>query len=159
MRSMRTVAFGIVALSLAACSTTTPGWTYAPAPAITPPPSASAGASASTAPSASAGASAAPSGSGPGSGTAVDIAAQGIAFDQTKLAAPAGQPFQMIFANEDAGIPHNVEIKDAAGTSVFKGDVFNGVETRTYDVPALPAGAYSFVCTVHPNMTGTLAAG
>jgi plastocyanin len=23
-------------------------------------------------------------------------------------------------------------------------------------VPALPAGTYSFVCSVHPNMTGTL---
>jgi plastocyanin len=26
----------------------------------------------------------------------------------------------------------------------------------TYDVPALPAGPYAFVCTVHPQMTGTL---
>jgi plastocyanin len=23
-------------------------------------------------------------------------------------------------------------------------------------VPALPAGTYAFVCSVHPNMTGTL---
>jgi plastocyanin len=30
------------------------------------------------------------------------------------------------------------------------------VETRTYDVPALAAGTYEFVCTVHPNMRGTL---
>ena len=29
---------------------------------------------------------------------------------------------------------------------------------RTYDVPALPAGTYGFVCTVHPNMIGTLTA-
>ena len=27
---------------------------------------------------------------------------------------------------------------------------------KIYDVPALPAGPYGFVCTVHPNMTGTL---
>ena len=27
--------------------------------------------------------------------------------------------------------------------------------TKVYDVPALPAGAYTFVCTVHPTMTGT----
>jgi plastocyanin len=30
------------------------------------------------------------------------------------------------------------------------------VGTQTYDVPALPAGTYSFVCSVHPNMVGTL---
>ena len=55
-------------------------------------------------------------------------------------------------------MPHNVAIKDAAGASVFQGDIFPGVETRTYDVPALAAGSYQFVCTVHPNMVGTLTA-
>jgi plastocyanin len=44
----------------------------------------------------------------------------------------------------------------ASGEEVFKGDIFNGPEKRTYDVPPLPAGPYAFVCTVHPNMTGTL---
>ena len=44
------------------------------------------------------------------------------------------------------------------GPAVWTGEIFNGVETRTYDVPALPAGTYGFVCTVHPNMTGTLTA-
>ena len=38
----------------------------------------------------------------------------------------------------------------------FKGDVFNGVATRQYQVPALAAGDYPFICTVHPTMTGTL---
>ena len=42
------------------------------------------------------------------------------------------------------------------GTEVFKGEIFPGVATKTYDVPALDAGAYAFVCTVHPTMTGTL---
>jgi plastocyanin len=32
------------------------------------------------------------------------------------------------------------------------------VATATYDVPALAAGTYGFVCSVHPNMTGTLTA-
>ena len=39
---------------------------------------------------------------------------------------------------------------------MFKGDIFNGPDKRTYSVPALPAGTYAFVCSVHPNMTGTL---
>jgi len=43
-----------------------------------------------------------------------------------------------------------------AYTNLFKGAIFNGVETRTYDVPALDAGQYAFVCTVHPTMVGTL---
>ena len=30
--------------------------------------------------------------------------------------------------------------------------VFPGVETRSFDAPALPAGSYTWVCTVHPNM-------
>jgi hypothetical protein len=29
----------------------------------------------------------------------------------------------------------------------------------TYDVPALPAGTYSFRCDVHPDMSGELAVG
>ena len=51
---------------------------------------------------------------------------------------------------------HNVEIKDGSGKDVFKGDLVTGVTTTTYTVPALTAGAYTFNCTVHPNMTGTL---
>lgn len=41
---------------------------------------------------------------------------------------------------------------------VWTGDIFNGVETRTCVVPALPAGMYGFACAVHPTMTGTLTA-
>lgn len=159
MRSLRFAALGLLALALIGCATTTPGWTYAPAPSITPAPSASADASAEPSTSAGPGESTAPSESAAAGGTVVDLAADAIAFDQSALSAPADAPFQIAFANNAAGIPHNVEIKDAAGTSVFKGEVFNGVETRTYDVPALAAGAYPFLCTVHPNMTGTLTAG
>jgi len=166
MRSLRSAALRLVALAfgaalVAACASSTPGWTYAPAPSKTPPasvePSGSAAPSQSASAEPSESSSAAPSDGG-GGGTVVPIAAQGIAFDQANLSAPADQPFQIEFANNDAGTPHNVEIKDNSGAQVFMGEVFNGVDTRTYDVPALAPGEYTFVCSVHPNMTGTLSA-
>jgi plastocyanin len=132
--------------SLAACASADPGWTYQPAPSVTAAPSTDA--------------SAEPSGSAdPGSG-AVAISAAAVAFEQTEVTAPAGEPFQIEFANNDAGTPHNVAIHrdSATGEEVFKGEIFPGVETRTYDVPALEAGAYAFVCTVHPTMVGVLTA-
>ena len=161
MRSVRALMLAPVVLLLAACASTTPGWTYAPAPSATPLPSASGDASAAPSGEPSGEPSAAPSGepTDGGGGTVIDIAALNIAFDQSTLSAPADQPFQIRFANNDPGIPHNVEIKDSSGASQFTGEIFNGVETRTYDVPGLPAGEYQFLCTVHPNMTGTLTAG
>lgn len=132
------------------------GWrdpAWEPAPDATPVPACWADAFAS-----GGGATPAPTMSG-GGGTAaatLELGAQNIAYDTAELQAPADKPFEIVFANNDAGIPHNVEILDANRTSVWKGDIFNGVETRTYQVPALAAGTYSFVCTVHPNMMGTL---
>jgi hypothetical protein len=120
-------------------------------------------------PQASGGETAAPSGGPPGPGGSGEpaaspgaggeggpvIHAKDVAFVQTSFSAPADQPFQITFVNEDKGIPHNIEIKDEAGLSVFEGKQFPGVETMVYDVPPLGAGSYSFVCTVHPTMTGS----
>lgn len=153
MRVLRPLVLAVlslaVALLVAACSgTTAPEWTYAPA---TPAPPSEAPTSAPSGEP-----SAAPSNGG--EMVVLDIAAQNIAYDKSELEAPADQPFQIRFANNDAGVPHNVAIhRDTpTGPEVWKGEIFNGVETRVYDVPALPAGTYAFVCTVHPNMTGTL---
>lgn len=177
MRSTRLLVAGLTIAAVAACTTSTPGWTYAPA---SPTPVASAEASGSAAPSGSGAPSASPSaaasaGASPASSAsagpsqsappgasapaaAVALSAQNIAFDKTALSVPAGAPFQIAFHNNDAGIPHNVEIKDAAGGSVFKGEIFSGVDSRTYDVGPLPAGTYKFACSVHPNMVGELTA-
>ena len=145
MRLPRLLAAAVLCLvTVSACATASAGWTYAPAPSLTPPPVASGS------PGASAEASANPN--------LVMISALGIKYEQTDVTAPAGKPFQIAFENKDAGTPHNVSIHQGGptGNEVFKGDVFPGVATKTYDVPALTAGQYSFVCTVHPTMIGTL---
>ena len=146
MRPARLLVVAILSAALVgACTTASAGWTYAPAPT-------KAAASAGT----SAGASAGPS--GPANPNVVVISALGIKYEQATVTAPAGTPFQIQFENKDAGTPHNVTIHlgGATGAELFKGTIFNGVETRTYDVPALDAGQYAFVCTVHPTMVGTL---
>lgn len=85
----------------------------------------------------------------------VTVQAKDIAFVESTWTGPAGKPFKLAFDNEDAGVPHNIAIKDASGAEVFKGEVFNGPETRVYDIPELPAGQYTYVCSVHSNMSGT----
>jgi cytochrome c oxidase subunit 2 len=99
-----------------------------------------------------------PAPSGEASGPTIAVTAKDIAYEQTAISAPANTPFRIEFDNQDAGTPHNISIHEGSptGTEVFKGEIFSGVATKTYDVPALPAGTYSFVCTVHPTMTGTL---
>jgi mono/diheme cytochrome c family protein len=144
------------------------GWVdpnYKPAPGATPYPACWSdeykAPAASAAPGSSPGASGGPvASSEPGSPAALlTEGALNIAYTNGNLQAPADAPFQIQFNNQDSGIPHNIEIKDAGGTTVFKGAIVTGPIQTTYDVQALPAGTYSFICTVHPNMTGTLKVG
>jgi cytochrome c oxidase subunit 2 len=99
-----------------------------------------------------------PAPSGGAAGTIVKLSALGIKYEQTAITAPADKPFRIEFENKDPATPHNVAIHQGSptGTAIFTGEIFPGVATKTYDVKALPAGAYAFVCTVHPTMTGTL---
>ena len=119
---------------------------------IIPPASANGGsATASGAPTAS--------GAAPAGSTAdVTIVASGVQYTTTTASAPAAKAFTLAFDNQDAGIPHNVSIHtgEASGAQVFLGKIVTGPITEVYDVPALAAGTYTYVCSVHANMTGTL---
>jgi len=100
-----------------------------------------------------------PAVAGPVDPNAPTIVAKNIAFTTPDVQVPAGKAFQLAFDNED-GAPHNVAIytDSSASSSVFKGEIFSGAATRTYAVPALPAGTYFFRCDVHPDMKGTIVA-
>jgi len=126
------------------------GWVdpnYKPAPDATPFPACWTNAFANTS-------SPTPAASVPAGTTVLKISAQNITFDQSLLTAPKLQTFQIEFTNNDAGVQHNVQI-DNGPAILFKGDIFAGVATQTYTVPPLPAGSYTFQCSVHPNMHGT----
>jgi plastocyanin len=84
--------------------------------------------------------------------------AKDIAFGVTELAAQADTPFTIHFDNQDT-VPHDIVIKDASGAEVFTGELITGPKAVDYAVPALKAGAYTFNCSIHPNMTGTLTVG
>lgn len=85
-------------------------------------------------------------------GTELQILAKDIEFDPKCLAAEARIPFTITLDNQDEGIPHNISIStDAEWTDVlYTSETFNGIESRTFDVPALDAGTYFFRCDVHP---------
>jgi plastocyanin len=93
-----------------------------------------------------------------GAGQPVVVVAQNIEFRPGKIGVPANVPFTLVLDNRDAGIPHNVEVKDGSGASIVKSEIVTGPALVEIPMPALPPGDYPFTCTVHPNMVGAIIA-
>lgn len=111
------------------------------------------GAGASGSPSASGGAA------GGGSSADLTVVAKDVAFDKRDLSIAGGKAFTIDFKNQDpAGVPHNIQIKDAGGAIVQDQPTIDGGKETVYNFNALQPGTYTFICKVHqiPNMTGTL---
>ena len=96
-----------------------------------------------------------PLASAPAGGEIV-VVAKDLAFQPTSLTVKADTATEIVLDNQEAA-PHNFAIKDAAGATPFKGEIASSKKV-TNAVPALAAGSYTFLCEVHPNMTGTLIA-
>jgi plastocyanin len=159
----------VAAAALSACSAgAAPGWTYAPAASATPVPSGAASgepsAGASTAPSgaASSAPSTAPSGGAAGLTITAPVGAATSGFDPMTAETAAGTAFTLTFDNVDNTSVHNLVLQNPDGSKVaIQGDTapFTGPGKRDYQVPALTAGDYKYVCEVHVStMTGTLTA-
>jgi plastocyanin len=95
----------------------------------------------------------------PDSKTVVKVVAAHVRWVPTTLAAPAGKVWHVEVDNQD-GPPEHHNFVVASGKTVperiYQSTNFNkGI--FTFDVPALPAGSYLFICTIHADvMTGTL---
>lgn len=95
----------------------------------------------------------------PDSGVLLKIVAASNRWDTSALSAPAAKIWHLELTNQERTIPHNFTVSSGPayeeriyGTPNVKKGTFR------YDIPALPAGSYLFMCTLHANtMTGTLA--
>jgi plastocyanin len=91
---------------------------------------------------------------------ALEIRAKALKFDKDTLVVPAGAAVTLSFDNEDSGTLHNVAIYTGsdAKENLFRGELFQGKETREYRFQAPAAGAYYFRCDAHPDMDGVFIA-
>ena len=91
------------------------------------------------------------------SGTVLKVTAENIKYDTASLEVPADAPFAIAFTNKDpAGVTHDIDIRDASGTVLENEEVVAGGTTANYEMSPLPAGTYTFFCSIHSTMTGTL---
>jgi hypothetical protein len=95
----------------------------------------------------------------PDSKTVVKTVVAHVRWVPTTLEAPAGEVWHVQIDNQD-GPPEHHNFVVASGKTlperIYQSTNFNK-GTFTFDVPALPAGSYLFICTVHADvMTGTL---
>ena len=87
---------------------------------------------------------------------AVEITAEGLAFDATTIEAAAGEDFTITLVNNDSA-PHNISIyTEEGGESLVTGGTAEAGQTVTIDVSALDAGEYYFQCDIHPDMNGSV---
>ena len=128
-----------MACALAGCTSAAPGASASPAASGASEPTPVPGAV--TAP---------PLGSGP-----LELTARNIDFEPKELVAPTGR-IALTFHNRDEGIPHTVAINDGSGAPLYQGEILTGPADMEVVLDDVPAGTYTFLCTVHPTMTGTL---
>ena len=77
----------------------------------------------------------------------VEITANNTQFDVDEFEVPAETDFCIAFENQE-NVPHNVAILEG-DEALFEGEYLNEAGTTIYNVEALPAGEYRFVCQAH----------
>src|SRR5690606_21174317 len=88
--------------------------------------------------------------------TILTVMAEGIKFDTDTIVVPAGAEVTITLENRDSIALHDLAIDtdDDAKTQIFRGELFEGDDTRDYTFTAPAAGIYLFRCDAHPDMNG-----
>jgi plastocyanin len=87
-------------------------------------------------------------------GREVTIVAKDLAWDVPCIQAPEGIAFTLVVDNQDVDVNHNIQV--ALDDEILHTPLEAGPIQQRLEVPALDAGEHSYVCEIHPNMTGTL---
>jgi plastocyanin len=84
---------------------------------------------------------------------AVEVSMEGIAFEPSEVTVKTGGTVTWT-NNESVG--HDVTKEDGPGPDFSSGDPGAMAEGDTFEQTFDMAGEIAYVCTVHPNMTGTV---
>ncbi len=99
----------------------------------------------------------------PSNAPVVSVTSVGVVqgFDPTELSVAADTPWSVNLTNSDPAVPHNFSIHKANpdGSDWDAPINADGGGSVTYQPPPLAAGDYTFFCSLHTNMTGTLHVG
>ena len=104
------------------------------------------------------GGSAAPSGSAAAGGEVVELTVgtdtgTELLFDPTEVTVTAGATVRLTFVNEST-VPHNLTFREPIDAATE--NIVQPGEEETIEFTAPEAGEYTYVCTLHPGMEGTL---
>jgi plastocyanin len=78
------------------------------------------------------------------------ITAKNIAFSPTSVTVKSGAQVTITLANQDSFVPHNLNVLGV------KANDCTGPCTSSVSFTAPAPGSYTFQCSIHPSMTGTL---
>ena len=76
-----------------------------------------------------------------------------LEFEPDEVSVPAGSHVAVTFENR-ASLPHNLTF--GAPINVATGPVVDPGASETIEFDAPAPGDYTFMCTIHPGMEGTL---